>query len=209
MKRIFLLSMFAFLFSVTLLAQAVPNGGFESWTNGSPDNWYADNVPTIVVPVTQSTTAHSGSFSVKGTVTSYLGGVLEPVIQSGTAATGFAVTQRYKTVTGYYQFSPVQGDIFGLNFILYKSGSPMAAGSAIITAAASSWTQFNVDFTYLTSETPDNCILSFLIDGPNSGNNYHAGSYFLLDDVNLTGTATSVNDKNIIPAKFLPGTELS
>ncbi len=201
MKRIFLLSMFAFLFSISLLAQVVPNGGFESWTNGNPDNWYADNVPTIVVPVTQSSTAHSGSSSAKGTVTNYLGGVLEPLIQSGITATGFAVTQRYKTVTGYYQFSPVQGDIFGLNFILYKSGSPIAAGAAIITATASSWTQFNIDFSYLTNETPDNCILQFLIDGPN-GTDYHAGSYFLLDDVNLTGTATSVNDKNITPAKF-------
>ena len=122
-------------------------------------------------------------------------------MEAGSSAQGFTVSQRFKTVTGYYQFSPVQGDIFGLNFILYKSGSPIAAGAAIITATASSWTQFNIDFSYLTNETPDNCILQFLIDGPN-GTDYHAGSYFLLDDVNLTGTATSVNDKNITPAKF-------
>jgi hypothetical protein len=201
MKRIFLLSIFAFILTVTLFAQNVTNGGFESWTNGSPDNWYADNVPTIVVPVTQSSTAHSGSFSAKGTVTSYLGGVLEPVIQSGTTAGGFAVTQRFKTVTGYYQFSPIQGDILGFNFILYKSGSPIASGAAAITTAASSWTQFNIDFSYFTNDVPDLCILQFLIDGP-TGTDYHVGSNFLLDDVNLTGTATSVNDKTIIPAKF-------
>ena len=41
MKKIFLLSLFAFSYSVTLFAQNVPNGGFESWTNGNPDNWYA------------------------------------------------------------------------------------------------------------------------------------------------------------------------
>src|ERR1035437_107968 len=66
MKILFLLSMFAFLFSVTLLAQNVPNGGFESWTSGVPDNWYADNIPTIAVPVTQSSVAHTGSSSVMG-----------------------------------------------------------------------------------------------------------------------------------------------
>ena len=200
MKRIILLLIIAFLLPVTMLAQNVPNGGFESWTNGNPDNWYADNIPTIVVPVVQGT-AHSGSFSAKGTVSSYVGGVLEPVLQSGAAATGFTVTQRFKTVTGYYQFSPVQGDILGLNFILYKGGSPIASGAAVISAAASSWTQFNVDFSYFTNDVPDICILQILIDGP-TGVDYHPGSFFLVDDIDLTGTATSINDKRNIPDKF-------
>ena len=200
MKRIILLLIIAFLLPVTMFAQNVPNGGFESWTNGNPDNWYADNIPTIVVPVVQGT-AHSGSFSAKGTVSSYVGGVLEPVLQSGAAATGFTVTQRFKTVTGYYQFSPVQGDILGLNFILYKGGSPIASGAAVISAAASSWTQFNVDFSYFTNDVPDICILQILIDGP-TGVDYHPGSFFLVDDIDLTGTATSINDKRNIPDKF-------
>jgi hypothetical protein len=127
--------------------------------------------------------------------------VIEPVIQAGTTASGFAITQRFKSVTGYYQFSPVQGDILGFNFILYKSGSPIASGAAAITAAASSWTQFSIDFSYFTNDIPDLCILQFLIDGP-TGVDFHVGSYFLLDDLNLTGTNTSVNDKNFIPAKF-------
>jgi hypothetical protein len=204
MKRILLLSMFAFLFSVTLLAQIVPNGGFESWTNGSPDSWTVDNVAPIVIPVTQSSIAHSGSSSVKGTVVSYIAGILEPVIQSGSNAHGFAVSQRYKTVTGYYQFSPLSGDRLGLSFNLLKSGTFIANGAAMITASASGWTQFNIDFNYFTSDIPDTCILEIVIVGPSAtGNDFHVGSYFLLDDVGLTGTApTSVNDKNIIPAKF-------
>ena len=200
MKRLFLLSTLIFLFSFTLLSQNIPNGGFESWTNGNPDDWYVDNIPTFAVPVTQGT-PHSGSYSAKGTVVSYIGGVIEPVIQAGTTASGFAITQRFKSVTGYYQFSPVQGDILGFNFILYKSGSPIASGAAAITAAASSWTQFSIDFSYFTNDIPDLCILQFLIDGP-TGVDFHVGSYFLLDDLNLTGTNTSVNDKNFIPAKF-------
>jgi len=203
MKRIFLLSMFAFLLSFTLLAQNVPNGGFESWTNGNPDNWFGDNVLTIAVPITQSSIAHSGSSSVKGTVVSYIAGILAPVIQSGSNAHGFAVSQRYKTVTGYYQFSPLSGDRLGLNFNLLKSGTFIANGAAMITASASGWSQFNIDFNYFTSDIPDTCILQILIDGPSAnGKDYHVGSYFLLDDVSLSGTATSVNDKNIIPAKF-------
>jgi hypothetical protein len=203
MKRITLLLVLAFLLPVTLFAQNVPNGGFESWTNGNPDNWYADNSAIIsAFPVTQSSIAHSGSSSAKGTVISYIGGILGPVLQAGATASGFAITQRFKTATGYYQFNPVSGDRLGFNFLLYKAGTPIASGAAMITAAASSWTQFNIDFSYFTNDVPDNCILQILIDGPN-GSDYHVGSYFLLDDLNLTGTAaTSVIDKNIIPAKF-------
>jgi hypothetical protein len=185
MKYLFLLFIITILSVVSLFAQVVPNGGFENWTNGNPDNWYADNIPAFVAPVTQSSIAHSGSSSVKGTVTSYSGVVLEPIIQAGTTGNGFPITQRFKTVTGYYQFSPVQGDILGLNFILYKNGSAIATAVAIISVSASSWTQFNIDFTYITNEIPDNCILQFLIDGPNRGD-YHVGSYFLLDDINLS-----------------------
>ena len=202
MKRIFLLSMFAILLPVALQAQIVPNGGFENWTLGYPDNWFVSNVPTLFTTVTQSSTAHSGSSSVKGTVVPYLTGVMGPVIQAGTTAQGFGVSQRYKTVTGYYQFNPLQGDELVFNFDLYKGGNLIAVGGAIITASASSWTQFNIDFNYVTSDTPDNCTIQILIVGPTSGTDYHAGSYFLLDDLNLSGTATSVNDKNIIPAKF-------
>lgn len=194
--------MFVFLFSITLLAQVVPNGGFETWTNGSPNNWYADNVVGFFTPVTQSTTAHTGSSSVMGTVISYAGSPLAPILEAGSTLQGFTISQRFKTITGYYQFSPVQGDKFIALFTLYNGQSLVASGSFEISASASSWTQFSVDFGYLSSDTPDNCKIAFVIDGPTSGTDYHVGSNFLVDDLNLTGTATSVNDKNITPAKF-------
>jgi hypothetical protein len=202
MKKLFLLLMFAFLVPVTLLAQNVLNGGFESWTNQMPDNWYADNIPTLFTPVTQSTTAHSGSSSLMGTVVNYAGSPLAPLVEAGPTLQGFTISQRFKTITGYYQFSPVQGDRFSGVFIMYKRSSLLASGSLEISASASSWTQFSVDFEYFSGDTPDNCKIIFVIDGPTSGGDYHLNSNFLLDDVILSGTATSVNDKNIIPAKF-------
>jgi hypothetical protein len=202
MKKIFLQSMLALLLPIALFAQNVPNGGFESWTNQMPDNWFANNIPGLFVPVIQSSTAHSGSSSLHGAVISYVGNPLAPLLEAGSTAQGFTVSQRFKTVTGYYQFNPVSGDKFNGDFILYKGGSPVATAVFEISASATSWTQFSVDFIYITNDIPDNCKLIFLIDGPTSGNDYHLNSSFLLDDVNLTGTATSVNDKNIIPAKF-------
>jgi hypothetical protein len=201
MKNVFLLLIFSFLLSVALLAQVVPNGGFESWTNGNPDNWYADNIPTVAVPVTPST-AHSGNFSAKGTVINTFGGLLTPLLQTDLGVQGFAVSQRYKTVTGFYQFNPVQGDKLKLDFILFSGGGVIAEVTPEITATAASWTQFNIDFVYSSNDIPDKCFLQFMIDGPATSGDYHEGSYFILDDLNLTGINTSVNDKNIIPAKF-------
>jgi hypothetical protein len=202
MKRIFLLLTFAFLVPVTLIAQNVLNGSFESWTAGYPNNWLADNIPFSATPVTQSTTAHSGSSSVMGAVVSYLGSPFTALLEGGASAQGFPVSQRFKTTTGYYQFSPVQGDRFSAVFFLYNGTTPVATGVFETSAAASSWTQFSVDFIYVSGLTPDNCKIAFVIDGPTSGTDYHVGSNFLVDDLNLTGTATSVNDKNITPAKF-------
>jgi hypothetical protein len=200
MKKLFLLSMFAFIFSVTLLAQNVPNGGFENWTAGAPDNWATSNAPPVIANVTRSSTAHSGSYSIRGDVVN-LGGTAYPaIIQSGPEGTGFAISQRYATVSGYYQLTSVSGDVFGVNCILYNGADAIASAPALFNAA-SSWTQFSVNFAYLGSGTPDNAILQFLT--ATTSGTLHVGSYFLLDDLNLSGTApTSVNDKNTIPAKF-------
>ena len=202
MKKIFILSMFTFLFSVPLVAQNVLNGGFESWTNQLPDNWWTNNVPVLsFVPVSQSFIAHSGSSSLKGTIVNYTGGLGTPILQGGASTTGFPVTQKFKTVSGYYQFYPVSGDKFTGDFNMWIGSTPIGSASFEVTASVSTWTQFSVDFDYFGSGTPDVCRLVFLLPGP-TGDDFHVGSYFLLDDVTLSGTATSVNDKNIISAKF-------
>jgi hypothetical protein len=204
MKKLFLLSMFTFLFSVTILAQNILNGGFESWTNQSPTDWWTNNVPLIsFVPVTQSSTAHSGSSSVKGIVVNSVGGLGVPILQAGagTSAAGFPITQKFKTVSGYYQFNPVQGDKFTGDILMFSGANQIGFANFEITTSVSSWTQFSLDFDYFDIGTPDNCKLVFLISGPN-GDDFHVGSYFFLDDVILSGTATSIKDKNIIPAKF-------
>ena len=193
MMRIFLLLFFTYLMTFTLFAQLVPNGGFESWTNGIPDNWSTDNVASVYTPITQSTTKHSGSFSSMGSVINTVGGVVSPVIQAGSSATGFAVSQRFKTVSGYYQFNSMSGDKLVLNFLMYNGGFPIGGGSGIVTASSSAWLPFNVDFSYATNDVPDVCTLQFLIVGPVSGTDYHVGSYFLIDDIDISGTSTSTS----------------
>ena len=41
----------------------IPNTSFELWTSGNPDSWTPNNFPPDLIPVTQSTDAHSGTFA--------------------------------------------------------------------------------------------------------------------------------------------------
>jgi hypothetical protein len=201
MKKLFLLSVIIFIALPNLFAQNVPNGGFESWTGGNPDNWITSNSPPIIFTVTQSSTAHSGSSSVRGDVISFSGIPLNPLIQSGTLGKGFPISQRFATLSGYYQFNSVQSDRL-LVTVLFTKSQVGVAGNSVPMAAVSSWTQFNMNIFYATGDTPDTCYIQVTIAGPTSGGAYHAGSFFLVDDLDLSGTATSVKDPNIIPAKF-------
>jgi hypothetical protein len=200
MQRIIILLTFTYVLSISIFAQVVPNGGFESWTLGFPDNWFTTNVPLAYSNITQSSTAHSGSSSARGDVISYLGNIIPPVLTSGTTAGGFVITQRYATFSGYYQFTPVSGDQLSATCILYKGANPIATAISVLDAA-SSWTLVNSNFIYVTSDVPDKAIIAATIVNTNSGTG-HPGSFFLLDDLNLSGTATSVDNEKMIPAEF-------
>lgn len=189
---------FLFFSRPAAIAQ-IPNPGFETWVNAAPADWFVNNVALVGwVPVTQSTTAHTGSFAVKGTVIAIAGGqVYSPTVASG-ATGGFTYTQRPASITGYYQFTPAagSGDRFGINAALYKGGAGgtgICIGAAALPTAVSSWTKFTVPFQYVSGDVPDWASITFTIIGPNTSTPPKAGSTFLVDDVAFEGTATSVS----------------
>jgi len=216
MKKILLFSLICF--SLSTYAQVL-NGGFESWTSGALNNWETSNVSTFFINCTQSSTAHSGSSSLKGVVGSFSSMIFPPFVQAGVSGGGFSVSQRYATISGYYQFAPLQGDKFTVYAILYKGTSAIAEAGSIITDAASTWTQFSIDFLYYTNDVPDNCKIQIDIAPPTTSSQMTVGSSYLLDDVALTGTATGINDHNInsrafsleqnYPNPFNPSTTIS
>ncbi|MGE5680162.1 MAG: T9SS type A sorting domain-containing protein [Bacillota bacterium] len=204
--------------STTVKAQ-IPNAGFENWTNGEPDQWWTSNATQLFTNVTRSATAHSGQYALKGEVVSTMVGPMQPIIQTGKDAKGFAVSQRYARISGYYQFNSISGDRLGLNFGLFKGDSGIAVAAAAISVSANSYTKFDLPFVYLTNDVPDKCVLQVQIVGPTQGNNWHVGSSFLIDDLSLSGTAaTSVKTESNLtdyvleqnyPNPFNPSTNIS
>lgn len=205
MRPAAIIGMLTALWCVAAIAQ-IPNASFENWTLGEPDGWATSNAAPAYVNVTQSTSARTGTSAVRGEVVNIPGGVIpiQPIIQSGVEGEGFPISYRPASITGWYQFSPVSGDRFGVNVTLFKGG---IAGTAVAVAASAdptargTYTQFNVPFLYLTGDVPDTCVIQHQIIGPTTGTTWHQGSWFLLDDLAFSGV-NDVMEHEAVPAAF-------
>ena len=206
MRNIFYCLIAFCIFIASNVFAQIPNAGFENWTAGSPTGWFANNVPAVYTTITSSTTMHSGSYAVRGDVINFLSNPVQPLIQSGTDAQGFAYTQRPTAFTGYYEFFPAasSGDRFAINVLLFKggvSGTAVAVAAAAPSTSLSSYTQFTVPFVYVTADTPDTCVIQIQIVGPGTGGQAtpHVGSYFLLDDIAFTGATNVASRQASVP----------
>jgi len=170
----------------------IPNAGFEQWTAGNPVGWYTTNTPGLGTPVSQTNQAHGGSSALRGEVVNTIVGPWSPIIQSGEDAQGFPVSQRYATFSGFFRFSPVGGDRFGVNVVIYSNGNPVGVGAIANPATVSSYTQFDAVISYFDPSVPDTCIIQISIVGP-TGSDYHVGSTMFVDDLSLSGVG-SVED---------------
>ncbi|MCX6144605.1 MAG: T9SS type A sorting domain-containing protein [Ignavibacteriales bacterium] len=210
MKRsLILLSATALLFCGALTAFAqIPNAGFETWIPvlNSPTGWATGNIPGFYTTVTQSTTAHSGSSSAKGTVVAFATNPIPPTL---TTIPGFPWSQRSAVLTGYYQFFPAAGttDSAYVTVVLYKGQltAPVAAGGASL-GSSSSWKQFSAPLIYVSTTAADTGMIMITIGGSSGTSSPpHAGSYFLVDDLAFSGTAplsAVENTGNSVPNSF-------
>ncbi len=189
----------------------IPNAGFENWTAtnpASPTSWYTDNVPAVpplfpgAAPVTQSATAHTGSFAVQGTVVSYSylgqGVAYEPWVQAF-----FGYTGRPAALTGYYNFASVGHDTLLIVTYLYSQNLSqlVAAGDWGSGSTGSGYTQFSIPLNYVSTAAPDSAWIQVLI-GNGDNDTLHLGSTFLLDDLAFEGQATGISGPATKPVSF-------
>ena len=99
--------LFSLLLNVAAQTNEIPNPDFESWSENTPADWWTSNNQSYT-NVTQSTTAQSGSYSVKGEVVEFFGTPAIPGIFSGNsfAPAYFPISQSYTALTGYLQYYP-------------------------------------------------------------------------------------------------------
>lgn len=196
MKKL-LPAFFLFLLSFpVLIAQEIPNPGFETWNGNIPEGWAPLNFPGFAEPITPSSDSHSGSTAAKLEVLQTTGGVMPPVLSSNL----FPVSQRYGSLQGFYKFSPVNNSqelIIAVFF--YKNSELMGGGSIGIFETASTYTQFAAPITFFTEEQPDSAQISVVIGDTSEAE--VAGSVALLDDLSFGGVV-GVDDEDFAASDF-------
>ena len=91
----------AFICTMFLGAQTVPNSGFEAWTDGEPDEWTTNNLE-ISTTISQSDDSNSGTYAVRGQVVERGGDNLGPLLVSGYNDLGIPVSEKYDQCSFYY-----------------------------------------------------------------------------------------------------------
>ncbi len=178
-----------------LIAQTnpVPNGGFENWNSGDPESWLTTNIPGVVVPITQSSNAHSGSSSIQGTVLTFSNEPYVPLAQAF-----FPVNASYGICSGWYTFSPVGGDSLLVSVIAWRAETPIGGGSYESGVAVSSFTQFSFPVEYSMPGPADSVWIFITVT---SSDSLHAGTTFLIDDLTLT-SPTGVSTSAPVPSVY-------
>lgn len=189
---IFSIVLICFVSVVGLAQNPIPNPGMESWSNGSPVDWLANNAPPTIIPITQSSDAHSGSSSARLEIIN-TGFPYPAQLYSGANGAGFPCTQRHAFVTGWYKFAPQTGDELYVYSQVWQGNNLIGAASESLPAAAN-WTQFMAPIGYFAPGNPDTCRVDFILAGTTTG-----GVAFI-DDLSFSG----INDIRMIDVGQMP-----
>lgn len=188
MKTILTNLLFITLFSFSSLAQ-IPNSSFESWTNSVPDDWTTNSLPPTLLPVSQTTDAHSGTYAVKGQVVNYMGNIIAPIIfPVATVNDGFPISQSYLNLSGWYKASMIASDALSIQISLTDASNSIVAFGFAYLLSNVSFEEFNTPMSYISANPPVAAKITIaIIDSSTSTG--HVGSNFIVDDLTFSMTS--------------------
>jgi fluoride ion exporter CrcB/FEX len=202
-------------------AQAVTNGGFETWAArsgvDSPTGWLttddvvlaAFGLPLPSGSFTKTTDVHGGTYALRLETKSTLVGALPGAVGTGTKVGrnialpgGVPFTGRPAMLQFYYKLSGPQPPVAAngafaqvlLTRTVNGTAQPVATAQQLITTLASSYVLVQVPLTYTSSAAPDSMRLAFssgAIPSLTGVSTATVGTVLQIDDVSFTGVATA------------------
>ncbi len=173
----------------------IVNGGFENWNGTEPEGWKTSNSEAATY-VVKSTESHSGNYSLSSTVINNFGISYGGLLLSGQNGEGFAISERYAALTGFYKFVPADANdrinIIILAYVISDTDTTYIGSGMANLAESQNFTQFNVGIMYSTSSVPNHITISISFRST-SGIWPTAGSKYFIDDLALS-TAVKAND---------------
>ena len=200
-----------------LMAQSIPNAGFETWTIQQQmdvaTGWV--KAPTV----SKSSDAHSGQFAAEiiagdftnpqsGQTISLPGRLVTGAATTGmgqTAIEGFSFSQRPDSLTGWFKYSFTQTDACIFNVTLTKWNPTTQMRDIIgegqsIENEALVYRRFSFPVSYVSNEIPDTCVVEFLSSDIQSG---IQGSILLIDDIEFVYNNVGLNESEKIESMFV------
>ena len=196
-------------FTVSAMAQ-IPNAGFETFTTMGaydvPNGWGTMNNTTAVSSIytaTKGTPGSPGASYLKLTSKTVGSGVVNGIAVSGVldsmsmkAKSGFAYNMQPASLTGKWQhmiYGSSQGSVKAV-LTKWNAGlnrrDTVAIAAQTLSGMAMSWTNFTINFTYLSANMPDSCIIDLRASGSTPTNN----DYLWIDNLAFSGSVTGIED---------------
>lgn len=188
-------------FANSILAQQVPNGGFENWSSPNgyniPQSWSTLNDATSEIDIftcTQGNPGNPGSFYMKLTSRNVVGfGVIPGRAVCGTInvttfqpEAGFPYTSRPTALTGVWQYMSMAGSDIGYISVSLTKWDNMnneridiGQGLVNLTGMEMSCDDFSIPINYSSDLTPDSCMIVLSASGGIPANN----SFLYVDDL--------------------------
>lgn len=181
MKKTLLFGLFSLFMACSLMAQQIPNGDLENWTENvlmgfeDPDDWQTPNQYTALLSIfttTKVSDAAEGSFAARLEAKNVGGFVTPGVITLGDFTVDFINNTAYLTggipftdkplaLTGSWKNYPVAGD-FTMIIVYFTKYSAdkgqtdtVGIGQMLGTETVNSWTEFSIPIEFWGTEDPD------------------------------------------------------
>lgn len=211
---------------LTLNCSSQPNGGFENWVTEfnyqAPDGWQTLNFLSIFTPPNPLSAfkatgvdKHSGSSALKlktifvnnnpvpGAISDTIGYIFtgKVNISPPSLKLGVSYIGRPEKVEFWAKYLPVGLDLAGVSVILQKwngTGNDTIARVDIIIDSTITYTLFQANLIYQSTEVPDTLIMGFSPSYKKS--KARVGSTLYLDDIALTGWV-GIDEHNIYTDK--------
>ncbi len=184
----FLIGLSLFL-GLSISAQNIPNGNFETWTTNSsggitPEYWTAVHNTNEIQDIFKVEPGYDGEYAAELKVISIDGSPQAALLNNST----IPVDKRYYSLSLYYKGSPVENDSLYISITMSKNGTDIGEGSVVFTEEQADFTKLTILINYTSADIPDNANIFVA-----SGNKYplaHEGTSYTLDDFELSETSS-------------------
>ncbi len=196
-----LLFYFLLLLSAKVIAQPIPNNGFENWSQQGP--FLTPNSWAISPGVKQAMNAHSGSYALTCSIDTftnpqtstldtiagmaYSGAQTMGPPQPGTNLSGYAFAFRPDSLTGWATYMTQYYDSFSIAVTLSKWNSTsgmretIGFGEWVSNAVIGNYTRFALPINYMNNTVPDSALIQIqILGGPGAK---HIGTTLTVDDL--------------------------